>query len=170
MKVRNIYQIKKLDPEEISLAKGEKEREKMRKKLINKFLMWSSRSQAKQQWKTSNNEDRIIIKRQYAYFKALTVFGCFANFAFYNCFFTGIYNFRKWEVLNLSRWPFVVKFALSSAATLWMCSKLWQDNVYDADLYKVALKYRPLFDKKHIQDLQFHEQGKEQSEEIKNPS
>jgi hypothetical protein len=41
MKVRNLNQLKKLDPEDIKSSRGEKERESKRKKLINRFLIWS---------------------------------------------------------------------------------------------------------------------------------
>jgi hypothetical protein len=41
MKVTNIKQIQKLDPEDIRLCHGDKEREVQRKKLINRFVTWS---------------------------------------------------------------------------------------------------------------------------------
>jgi len=77
----------------------------------------------------------------------LTVFGLFTNFALYNCFLTGIYNFRTTEVLDMRRVPFVVKFGVSSLAAYFMCKRLWDHNIYEAELYKVALKYRPMYDK-----------------------
>lgn len=61
MKVSNIKQIQKIDPEDISEAKGFKEREVRRKKLIKKFLWWSLKE--KERWTTVNNEEKIIIKR-----------------------------------------------------------------------------------------------------------
>lgn len=79
--------------------------------------------------------------------RLLGAFGLFTNFAFYNCFLTGIYNFRTTEVLDMRRVPFLVKFGVSSALALYMCSKLFDNNVYEAELYEVALKYRPYFDK-----------------------
>lgn len=138
-----------MDPEDIRLAKGESEREKQRRRLINSFLYWGLGKQAKKEWSGTNNEDRIIIKRQYAYLKALTCFGCFANFAIYNCFFTGIYNLRTTELVNMKRVPVSLKLGLSWFIAFGMCYKLWQDNIYDAQLYKVALNYRNSYDKKH---------------------
>ncbi len=65
----------------------------------------------------------------------LTVFGLFTNFFVYNCFLTGIYNFRTTEVLDMRRVPFLVKFGVSSGIALYMCSKLWDSNIYEAELY-----------------------------------
>jgi hypothetical protein len=42
MKVSNIKQMSKLDPEDIRNAAGEKEREYKRKKLIKSFVWWST--------------------------------------------------------------------------------------------------------------------------------
>lgn len=42
MKVSNIKQMSKLDPEDIKLSAGEKEREYKRKRLIKSFLWWST--------------------------------------------------------------------------------------------------------------------------------
>jgi hypothetical protein len=82
----------RLDPEDIRNSAGDKEREIKRKKVIKNFLWWSTGE--KTRWNSTNNDERIIVKRQYAYGRMLTVFGVFTNFAVYNCFFTGIYNFR----------------------------------------------------------------------------
>jgi hypothetical protein len=76
----------------------------------------------------------------------LGLFGLFSNFAIYNCFFTGIYNFRTKEVIDMRRIPFVAKFALSSLIAFAMCKKLWETNIYEAELYEVALKYRDRYD------------------------
>jgi hypothetical protein len=88
-----------------------------------------------------------VVKRQYAYGRLLTAFGLFTNFAIYNCFFTGIYNFRTTELLDMRRVPFLAKFAISTALTYYMCSRLWDSNVYQAELYEIALRYRDRFDK-----------------------
>lgn len=61
MKVSNIKQISRLDPEDISNASGNNDRELKRKKLIKKFLWWSMGE--KERWNTQNNEERIIVKR-----------------------------------------------------------------------------------------------------------
>ena len=105
----------------------------MRKKMIKSFLWWSMGE--KDRWNKQNNEERIIVKRQYAYGRLLTGFGLFANFAIYNCFLTGIYNFRTTELLDMRRVPFLVKFTISSAAAFYLCNKLWDNNIYEADLY-----------------------------------
>ena len=77
----------------------------------------------------------------------LTAFGLFTNFAVYNCFLTGIYNFRTTEVLDMRRVPFIAKFAVSTGIAYYLCSRLWDSNIYEAELYQVALRYRDKFDK-----------------------
>ena len=151
MKVSNIASIARLDPEDIHNAPGDVQRQLKRKKLIKNFLWWSLGE--KDRWNKQNNEERIIVKRQFAYARLLTAFGLFTNFAIYNCFLTGIYNFRTTEVLDLRRVPFPVKFTLSSAVALYMCNRLWDSNIYEAELYQVALKYRERYDKDYKIDL-----------------
>ena len=77
----------------------------------------------------------------------LTAFGLFTNFAVYNCFLTGIYNFRTTEVLDMRRVPFIAKFAVSTGIAYYLCSRLWDSNIYEAELYQVALRYRDKFDR-----------------------
>ncbi len=76
----------------------------------------------------------------------LAAFGIFANFAIYNCFLTGIYNYRQTELLDLRRVPFLFKFTLSSIVAFTMCRKLWNHNIYESELYEIALRYRSTFD------------------------
>lgn len=91
--------------------------------------------------------------------RLLTAFGLFTNFAVYNCFLTGIYNFRTTEVLDMRRVPFLAKFALSSAVAYYMCSRLWDNNIYEAELYQVALKYRDRYDKEFEKRVDFSKGG-----------
>jgi hypothetical protein len=88
-----------------------------------------------------------VVKRQYAYARLLTAFGLFTNFAVYNCFLTGIYNFRTTELLDMRRVPFLAKIAVSSGITIYMCRRLWDSNIYEAELYQVSLRYRERYDK-----------------------
>ncbi len=133
MKVSNIRQLQKFDPEDIKEAHGDAQREYKRKRIIRSFLWWSLGE--KERWSKQNNEERIVVKRQYAYARLLTGFGLFTNFAIYNCFLTGIYNFRTTELLDMRRVPFLVKFGISSALAFYMCNKLWDNNIYEAELY-----------------------------------
>lgn len=77
----------------------------------------------------------------------LWVFGLFSNFALYNCFFTGTYVIRNREILNTKSIPLPAKLLASSAMAFYMCNKLWDNNIYEAELYEVALKYREKYDK-----------------------
>lgn len=90
------------------------------------------------------------MKRQYAYARLLTAFGLFTNFALYNCFLTGIYNVRTTELLDMRRVPFLLKFAVSAGVSYYMCTKLWDSNIYEAELYEVALRYRDRYDKDYV--------------------
>jgi hypothetical protein len=123
----------------------------MRKGLINKFLWWSLKE--KDRWTTINNEERIIVKRQYAYARLISVFGAFTNFALYNCFLTGIYNVRQTELLDMRRLPFYLKFSISTAFSMYMCKKLWDKNIYEAELYQIAIRYRSKYDNEYNKKL-----------------
>lgn len=84
--------MQKLDPEDIKIQPGENQRVEKRKSLINSFLRWSYKE--RKSWDSVNNEERIIINRQFAYARMLFAFGLFADFAIYNFVLTGIYNYR----------------------------------------------------------------------------
>lgn len=47
----------------------------------------------------------------------------------------------------MRRVPFLVKFGISSCVAFYMCSKLWDSNIYDSGLYDIALRYRKYYDK-----------------------
>lgn len=53
--------------------------------------------------------------------------------------------------------PLAVKGGLSVGMAFYMSSRLWNDNIYEAELYKVALKYRPFYDKQYQQIKQKEE-------------
>jgi len=76
----------------------------------------------------------------------LCLFGAFANFAFYQAFLTGIYNFGTRELLEMRSVPFPIKAGLSTSLSFWICWKLWDKHVYEQELYAVAVKYRGRFD------------------------
>jgi len=42
--------------------------------------------------------------------------------------------------------PFFAKFGVSTLIAVAMCRSLWTKQVYEADLYRVALKYRNQYD------------------------
>lgn len=47
----------------------------------------------------------------------------------------------------MRRVPFLVKFAVSSGMAYLMFSRMWDKNIYEAELYAVAIRHRPSFDK-----------------------
>ena len=69
-------------------------------------------------------------------------FGVFSSVAVYNTFFTRIYDFRSRELLNMRTIPFVFKFSATCCVSFFMCYKMWEDHIYDPELYKLAVKYR----------------------------
>ena len=81
-------------------------------------------------------------------------FGVFANAAIYNAFFIGLYNFRTYEVMNMKQVPFPLKIGISTLVAGIMCRKLYIHQIYEPDLYRVALNYRPEFDNEYAQRVQ----------------
>jgi hypothetical protein len=106
----------------------------------------------KDQWQNQPalSEERTAITRIKSYSKMIGAFGVFANFFFYQAFLTGIYNYRNHELLNMRRIPFPLKLMLSSSISGFMVYKLYNDQLYDEDLYKVALKYREEYDSEYV--------------------
>ena len=84
----------------------------------------------------------------------LVGFGLFTNAAVYNAFMIGIYNFRTYEIKAMSTVPFPLKLAISTAVAVGMSRKLYFHQIYEPDLYRVALKYRPEFDTEYIKRTQ----------------
>ena len=83
----------KLDHPDVKDLGGsnEKSRKKYRLSLIKNFLKFSKSD--KERW-NQNNEERITLKRQQSFARAVTGFGIFGNFFMYQAFLTGIYNYR----------------------------------------------------------------------------
>ena len=69
-------------------------------------------------------------------------FGFFSNFFIYQAFCTGIYELRQRELANMRRIPFYFKIGVSTLISGTMCYKLYNDNLYHEDIYRVACKYR----------------------------
>ena len=42
--------------------------------------------------------------------------------------------------------PFVLKFSLTCSVSMFMCYRMWEDHIYDPELYKLAVKYRENYD------------------------
>ena len=113
--------------------------------MIKGFMKWAYWKESSR-WTQANNEERIIVKRQISYGRFLVAFGVFANASIYFAFLTGIYNFRTRELVNMRRVPFLAKFAVSRALSIYMCKRLYEKQIYEPDLYRLAIKYRPQFD------------------------
>ena len=96
-------------------------------------------------------------------------FGLFANLAIYQAFFTGIYNYRQRELLNTRRLPMVLKLGISTTIAGIMSYMLYQDGLYDENLYRIAVKYRNEYDsqynermeKKKMEEIMFSGPAKE---------
>ena len=116
--------------------------------IIKGFMKWAFFKES-QRFTEVNNEERIVVKRNFQYVYALMGFGIFANAAIYNAFFVGLYNFRTYEVMNMRRVPFPLKICISSLVAGTLCRKLYLKQIYEPELYKVALNYRPEFDREY---------------------
>jgi len=80
--------------------------------------------------------------------------GCFANFFLYQAFMTGSYNYRNTEVVRMRRVPLPVKLAVSTSLSTYMVFLLYNDHLYNEDLYRVSLKYRLQFDDQYSEFLE----------------
>ena len=151
MKVSVTNQFTALDPVDIQeLCKGEADRKNKRMDIIKGFMRWAYFKESKR-WSEVNNEERIIVRRQFHYINLLAGFGIFANVAIYNAFFVGLYNFRTYELLNMRQVPFPLKIGISTVVAGAMARKLYLNGIYEPALYRVALNYRPEFDKEYAQ-------------------
>merc|ERR1719362_924768 len=110
--------------------------------IIKGFMRWAYFKESKR-WSEVNNEERIIVRRQFHYINLLAGFGIFANVAIYNTFFVGLYNFRTYELLNMRQVPFPLKIGISTVVAGAMTRKLYLNGIYEPALYRVALNYRP---------------------------
>ena len=81
-------------------------------------------------------------------------FGFVANMGIYMTVFTGIYNYRQRELLNTRRLPFVLKLGISSSIAGMMAYALYQDGLYDENLYRIALKYRMEYDDNYSERME----------------
>lgn len=89
-----------------------------------------------------------------SYGRFLVGFGFFANASIYFAFMTGIYNMRTREIANMKMVPFPIKLTISSLAAYTMCVKLYEKQIYEPELYRIALKYRPQYDSSYQKSLQ----------------
>lgn len=72
-----------------------------------------------------------------------------SNFLIYQAFLSGIYNYRQTELLNMRRVPLPLKLAISTATSGFMGYLLYNDHLYNNELYTVSLKYRKEYDEEY---------------------
>ena len=80
-------------------------------------------------------------------------FACVSSVLTYYTFFRRIYNFRAREILNMRQVPFALRFGISSLVGCALSYDMHIKAIYEPDLYKVALKYRPQYDKQFLQEI-----------------
>ena len=68
------------------------------------------------------------------------------NGLFYASFLRGIYNYRTREIVNMRMVPIPLKLALSTTFSSYIAYTIWMDDIYNPDLYKLAIKYRTEYD------------------------
>ena len=120
---------------------------------MRQFLWWAYFREHKR-WTESNNEERIVVQRHFSHGKMMIGFAAATTFIVYNAFFRGIYNWRARELVNMRRVPFALKFGVSAVLGIALSRDAHMKNIYDPDLYKIALKYRTYYDKEYQASLE----------------
>ena len=122
--------------------------------MIRSFLKWAYFDE-RDRWTESNYDEKTLVMRHVSQAKIL--FGCsfIVNGLFYAAFLTGIYNYRTTELINMRLVPFPLKFGLSTMVGSYFAFTIWNDDIYNPDLYKLAIKYRMQYDG----DFKLHYEG-----------
>jgi len=115
-------------------------------KIIKQFVAWSKKNKSVWEGQSEHSEEKVVLNRLKLHGRMFFGFGVVSNLFVYQAFLTGIYNYRYHELLNMRRVPFALKIGLSSAVTGYMCYLMYNDSLYDEDVYRLATKYRTNFD------------------------
>jgi hypothetical protein len=75
----------------------------------------------------------------------LLIYGALMNVSFYSAFLTGLYQWRTVE-FSMKTVPMPLKLLLSTAISASCCHMMHSKNIYNPELYKMAMKYRKDFD------------------------
>ena len=151
MKTVNLSAMNRMDHDDVKDLGGasETQRRKYRLKIIKSFLGWAKNDFEKWNSHSDFNEERNLLNRNKILQRSLFGFGAFANFFIYQCFMSGIYNYRNFELLVMRKVPFPIKLGITTAITSGMCYLLYNDLIYDEHHYSLALKYRREFDENY---------------------
>ena len=79
----------------------------------------------------------------------LIAYGVLMNVSFYSAFLTGLYQHRTFE-FSMKRVPVPLKLVISTAVSGAACRVLYNKQIYQPELYRMALKYRSSFDPEAI--------------------
>ena len=135
-----------IDPIDVQeINKGESYRKQVRIKIIKNFLSWAYWKESGR-WTDANYDEKVTVTRHISQAKLLAGFGLFMNGLFYAAFLQGIYNYRTREVINMRLVPTPIKLTVSTVVSSYIAYNIWKDDIYDPDLYKLSIKYRPEFD------------------------
>ena len=124
---------------------GEGARKQKRMKVMRQFLWWAWWKE-KKRWTESNNEERIVVQRHFSHGRFMSGFAVLTSVLTYYTFFRRIYNFRAREILNMRTIPFAIRFGISTLIGCALSYDMHIKQIYEPDLYRVALKYRPQYD------------------------
>ena len=114
-------------------------------KVMRQFLWWAWWKE-KKRWTESNNEERIVVQRHFSHGRFMSGFAVLTSVLTYYTFFRRIYNFRAREILNMRTIPFPIRFGISTLIGCALSYDMHIKAIYEPDLYRVALKYRPQYD------------------------
>jgi hypothetical protein len=143
MKTINLQTMSRIDHPDVREQNGEANRKRQRMRIIKAFMKWQGKNKEIFLNLSPHSEEKIAINRQTMYFRLLTGLGLVGNFFFYQAIFTGTYTYRNRELLRMRSVPFPVKLVVSGAITGYMAKLLYNDSLYEEELYRVACKYRP---------------------------
>lgn len=75
----------------------------------------------------------------------LFMYGVLMNVSFYSAFLTGLYQWRSFE-FSMKRIPVVFRLSISTIIAASACNFLYNKQIYNPELYRISLKYRPEYD------------------------
>ena len=127
--------------------------------MIRRFLWWAYMKES-QRWRESNSEERIIVSRHFTHGRMMVGFSLATSFFFYAAFLRGIYNFRNREILNMRRVPLTAKLAIAGGLGVIVARDIHFNSIYEPNVYKLAVKYRPLYDSSFAEETAVEQTAK----------
>ena len=136
--------ISRLDPPDVQNLPGSDPRYYKRIE-INRAFFWHAYWNRKEFKK--NDKDSRVFKRHLWFWRWNFAIGLAIHSLFYVSTMRGVYSFRNRVLLDMNKVPRVFKIGISATVAVIACRFGWTANLYDYDLYELALRNRRHFDK-----------------------